>query len=309
LPQARNDESEGPTFQFLAPDGRLFRTGPEPLTDWLDVATGTWSGVEPDKRNVPRYQGTAVMYDTGKILLVGGCPQHNCHDVPAVATAEVIDLLSESPAWRAVSPMAFARHSHHATLLPDGTVLITGGTKEANIFNEEAAGILQVELWHPTTETFSRMAAMAEPRHFQSSAVLLPDGRVFVAGGAFGPSDAAARFSWTGQIFDPPYLFRGPRPAIDDAPSVMSYGKEFRVETAHAAGISRVRLVGLSAASQTWNGSQRLARLAFTADAGGLTVIVPDDPNIIPPGFYLLFILSDREVPSLGRIVRVGAGE
>jgi len=305
LPEAVNDESQGPTFQFLAPDGRLFRAGPEELTDWLEVGTGTWSDVEPEHRNEARYQGTAAMYDEGKILLAGGCSEHGCSDVSAVATAEVIDLKDPSPAWRAVAPMAFARHSHHATLLPDGTVLITGGTDRPEIFNEEADGILEAELWDPATETFSRVAPMDEPRHFQSTAVLLPDGRVLVAGGAFGPSPPEARFSWTGQIFSPPYLGRGRRPTIAKAPSGVGYGQGFTIETPDSSEISRVTLVGLSASSQTWNGSQRLARLAFTVDSARLEVRAPGDPNLVPPGFYLLFILNDQGVPSVGHTLRV----
>lgn len=308
LPEASNEESRGPTFQFLAPDGRLFRAGPEALTDWLDVETGTWSDVDPVHRNAVRFQGTAVMYDQGKILLAGGCPEHDCSDVPAVATAEVIDLQAPSPAWRAVSPMAFPRHSHHATLLPDGTVLITGGTDRPGIFNDEDDGILEAELWDPVTETFTSLAPMDEPRHFQSAAVLLPDGRVLVAGGAFGPRAEEARFSWTGQVFSPAYLERGPRPRISGAPSAVGYGLEFTVETQDARGISRVVLIALSASSQTWNGGQRLVRLAFTAGSGRLRVRAPRDPNLVPPGFYLLFVLDDRGVPSLSHTLRVSDG-
>jgi hypothetical protein len=305
LPEAFNDESRGPTFQFLGPDGRLFRAGPEELTDWLDVGTGTWSDVEPENQNEARYQGTAVMYDEGKIILAGGCNEHNCSDVSGVATAEVIDLQDPSPAWRAVAPMAFPRHSHHATLLPDGTVLITGGTGRPEIFNDEADGILEAELWDPTTETFSEVAPMGEPRHFQSAAVLLPDGRVLVAGGAFGPSPSEARFSWTGQIFSPPYLGRGRRPTIARAPSDVGYEHSFTIQTPDAPEISRVTLVGLSASSQTWNGSQRLVRLAFTVDSARLEVRAPGDPNLVPPGFYFLFIMNDQDVPSVGHTLRV----
>lgn len=306
LPEAFNDESRGPTFQFLAPDGRLFRAGPEELTDWLDVGTGAWSDVDPERRNEVRFQGTAVMYEEGKILLAGGCPEHDCHHAPGVATAEVIDLRDPAPAWRPVSPMAFARHSHHATLLPDGTVLVTGGTERPGIFNDEAGGILEAELWDPTTETFTTVAPMDEPRHFQSTAVLLPDGRVLVAGGAFGPSDAEARFSWTGQIFSPPYLERGPRPTIGGVSSAVGYGRDFRLETPDASEISDVTLIRLSASSQTWNGGQRLARLAFAGDPEGLTVEAPRDRNVVPPGFHLLFIQNGRGVPSEGHVLRIG---
>lgn len=314
LPEALNVESRGPTFAFLAPDGRVFRAGPETLTDWLDVETGHWSDVEAKDRNDVRHQGAAVMYDIGKILLVGGCPvgpesgwNNQCSDT-VLKTAEVIDLSEPSPTWRPVAPMAFPRHSHQATLLPDGTVLITGGTARPGIFNDSTAGILDAELWNPATETFSTVAPMTAPRHFQSTAVLLADGRVLVAGGAFGSSDVDARFSWSGQVFSPPYLHRGPRPSISAAPASVRYGQRFTLETPDASTVSRVTLVRLSASSQTWNGGQRLAQLGFAADSGRLTLEVPADPNLIPPGYYLLFVLNDLGVPSTGQILRVGQG-
>ena len=61
------------------------------------------------------------MYDNGKVLVMGGGD-------PPTNTAEVIDLNASSPAWRQVDSMAFARRQHNATLLPDGKVLVTGGT-------------------------------------------------------------------------------------------------------------------------------------------------------------------------------------
>ena len=67
-------------------------------------------------------------------------------------------------------------------------------------------------------------------------------------------------------------------------------------------------LVRLSASSQTWNGSQRLARLAFVSGTDHLTIEVPRDPNLIPPGFYFLFVLNDLGVPSVGHVLGVGPG-
>lgn len=312
IPEAENDESGLGPVQFLAPDGRLFRAGPERLTDWLDVATGTWSDVDPDERNQVRYHGAAVMYDDGKVLLTGGCPvgpdagwAEQCRDT-VLPTAEVIDLRDVGPVWRPVAPMARPRHSHHATLLPDGTVLITGGTDRPGIFNDEDAGILEAELWNPASETFTPVAPMAEPHHFQSTAVLLPDATVLVAGGRFGPGGDDVRFAWSGQIYSPAYLERGPRPRISAAPDGVPYGAEFRIASPDGGMVTRVVLVGLSASRVGWNSGQRLIHLTFRTTRDGLAVAAPADPNLAPPGFYWLFALSDRGVPSLGRAIRIG---
>ena len=60
-----------------------------------------------------RSYGSAVMYDVGKVLIVGG-------DSPPTNSAEVIDLNQATPAWRTVAPMSYVRRQHNTTLLPDG---------------------------------------------------------------------------------------------------------------------------------------------------------------------------------------------
>ena len=79
------------------------------------------------------------------------------------------------------------------------------------------------------------------------------------------------------------------------------------METPDAGSIANVNLIRLSAAVGTWNGSQRMARLSFSQGSGGLSVSAPSDPNLAPPGFYLLFILSDAGVPSVASMVQLVA--
>ena len=71
--------------------------------------------------------------------------------------------------------MAAARDTHTATLLPNGQVLVTGGSDGSN-FTAAA------ELYDPASGTFSPAGSLASPRDRQS-ATLLADGRVLIAGG------------------------------------------------------------------------------------------------------------------------------
>jgi len=68
----------------------------------------------------------AVMYDSGKVIFIGGGSDKDSH--APTAAAEIIDLTAEMPAWRATRSMHHPRRQHNATILPDGTVLVTGGT-------------------------------------------------------------------------------------------------------------------------------------------------------------------------------------
>src|SRR5262249_51360247 len=137
-----------------------------------------------------RNWGSAVMYDIGKILLMGGTPcgrySTTCSTVPT-ATAEVIDLTAASPAWRYTTPMAGERKLHNATLLPDGKVLVTGGsrgTEDPNTLSEDP--VYPCEMWDPATESWSTMASSSTFRGYHATALLLPDGRVLSAGGQVG---------------------------------------------------------------------------------------------------------------------------
>ena len=78
--------------------------------------------------------------------------------------------------------MAYARALANGVVLPTGRVLIVGGLTYAALFTDDRA-VLIPELWDPVSETFSLMAPMQTPRAYHSTALLLPDGRVFSGGG------------------------------------------------------------------------------------------------------------------------------
>jgi WD40 repeat protein len=277
---------------FVAPNGQIFLAGQRPFSRYLDTSgTGSWTDV--DMQNVSHNDyGSAVMYGPGKIIVMGGSD-------PPVATAEVIDLNSPSPAWQVTASMAVARRQLNATLLPDGTVLVTGGSSGAGN-NDSTAPVLAAELWKPATGTWTSLASSTVYRGYHSVAFLLPDGRVVTAGGT---SNVFAN----GEIFSPPYLFQGPRPTISLAPTVVRYNAPFFVGSPDAANIARVTWVRLSSVTHSFNANQRFNELSFTQAVGGLQVTAPANGALCPPGHYLLFLLNGNGVPSVGKIVRIEA--
>jgi len=289
---------------FQAPNGEVFYAGPRPETAFLNPATGAWRPgpynklIRPDNiKTVP-----SVMYD-GTVLTVGGGNVGSQGGFEAASEAESVDLNVEDPQWRRAAPMANPRRHHNATLLPDKTVLVTGGQREG--YNEhpiEKAGVRPAELYHPATDRWRTLSSLKVPRGYHSTATLLPDGRILVA----GTGNGAAEDQYNAQIFSPPYLYKGPRPRIASAPKSVDHGEEFSVETPDESRIDEVRLIRLGSTTHGFDMNTRLNTLSFSRGSGELSVEAPGSGNVAPPGHYMLFALDREGVPSVARIISVG---
>jgi hypothetical protein len=281
---------------FVAPDGRIFNAGEEQPSRWLDVTgTGRWS--DGPRRNFGPWRGygSAVMYQPGKILYVGGGD-------PPTNTAEVIDLNQPNPTWAYTGSMAYARRQINATLLPTGDVLVTGGTGAPG-FNNAAGAVHAAELWSPTTGTWTTLASNAVIRMYHSASLLLPDGRVLHTGSGDG-ANAARELSY--ELFSPSYLFRGARPTLTGfTPTVVGYGQTLHVDTPDGASITQVTFIRTGSVTHAFDQAGRLVPLAFAAESGGISVTIPASRTTAPPGPYMLFLVNANGVPSVGRIMRL----
>jgi hypothetical protein len=77
------------------------------------------------------------------------------------------------------------------------------------------------------------------------------------------------------------------------------------VTTANAAQVTAVRWIRLGSVTHAFDAGQRANTLSFTQAATGVSVTAPANPNLAPPGYYLLFILNRNGVPSVGKIVKL----
>jgi hypothetical protein len=278
---------------FLAPNGKLFYAGQQQTTRYLDInGTGSWTTVG-NRLYGTRDYGSAAMYDEGKILYAGGGRTTN--------TAEIIDLKAAAPKWQWTGSMAFARRHFNLTILPTGEVLATGGVA-GTVFNDLTLPVFAAEVWNPATQAWTTLASSVIPRGYHATSLLLPDGRVLHSGGGEG---SGAPLQKNAELFSPPYLFQGPRPTIQSAPTEVGYSTTFSVETPDAATIAMVSLIRLGSVTHAFNMNQRFQRLGFMAEASGLTIAAPTDRNITPPGHYMVFILNQSGVPSVARIIKV----
>jgi galactose oxidase len=308
-------------YQFLAPNGKVFYAGERVQARWLDVDAATTNGRGKWTTNTAlkhlwpynRDYGSAVMYETGKILYVGGGgdPNRSTTDPKSsapTATAETIDLSLTGPTWKSTDPMSFARRHHNATILPDGQVLVTGGTS-ASGFNTLSGAVHAAEVWNPQSGRWTQLAGNSIDRAYHAVSLLLPDGTVLH--GASGDANAPLTTQpypaqRNHEIFRPPYLFKGVRPAVTSlSKTTVGYGETFTVTTAYAAQITKVRWIRLGSVTHAFDANQRANTLTFSRGSGVVRVTTPSNARRAPPGHYLLFLLNRNGVPSVGRIVRV----
>ena len=279
---------------FVAPDGRVFGYDSNGVMYYVDP-NGLGSLTTVGQLPAPNRGGdaSAAMFRPGRILQYGG----------ASNGAVVIDITGGAPVVTPTQSMSSQRRLSTATLLADGKVVATGGSA---VWNQMTGVNTAAEIWDPATGTWTLGAAGALARLYHSTALLLPDATVLVAGGgAPGPLT-----NLNVEIYYPPYLFRdngtlAARPSISVAPELLQIGQSFALDVAGVAAVSRVTLVKTGSVTHGFNMEQRFLELAFSASGGSLSVQAPARSTDAPPGTYLLFVIDSAGVPSVGRIVRI----
>lgn len=290
-------------FMFVVPDGKVINAGANEAPSasaMLNMATRTWSTVDPNVKD----GHSAASYSPGKILKSGTASASGGVGT-AQSTAYVIDMNSAMPAWRPVTSMTFPRAFHNTTVLPDGNVLVTGGGTTLD-GSDTTSAVLEGELWSPVTEQWQTLAPAAVPRLYGSTALLLPDGRVLVAGSR---DNDAPDGQTQAEIYSPSYLFMGARPAITWAPQSVPYGSTFTVDTPNAGVITKVALIRPGSVTDSFDQDQRYVSLSFTRGTGTLSVQAPANANLAPPGHYMLFIVTLSGVPSVATFVHLPAAD
>jgi galactose oxidase len=160
---------------------QVFHAGPSKQMHWITTAgNGTLKASVRRGDDTDAMNGSAVMYDIGKILTVGGAMNYD--DGPASNRAYMIDINGpEASVRRTQYDMQFARSLVNSVVLPNGEVVIIGGMATVKLFSDLTA-VLEAEIWSPLTDTFRTLKPMRVPRTYHAVALLLKDGRVWAAG-------------------------------------------------------------------------------------------------------------------------------
>lgn len=270
------------------------------------VASGSWTEVGPAMN---RTKGMAAIvlqstYPYVRVIVVGGGETGNS------STAQTINLSTLSPSWSTPStiPDTINRINVGTVLLPDGTLLVSGGTQ---------SGPHTSWIYNPSTPVnqWQQMDELNAPRHYHSCLLLLPSGKIMAAGGA-ASGGCTASVENTIEVFSPPYLFNSDgtsasRPsiaAIDGivptklATLTVHHGASFVITTSEADDIARVVLVRPMAVTHQTDTEQRVIECSFIqSGAETLTGMAPDGGHphsLAPRGYYMLFLINTSGTPS-----------
>ena len=304
VPQIWDGHQWTPTADFIglplyprmhvAPSGQVFISGSNARTH--TDGQGVWTALPWPRgvwQNEERQDGPSVMYDAGKVICIGG-GNDGATDVPT-ATAGVINLCATPPTWREIASMHFPRRQHNATILADGSVLVTGGTRGPG-FNDLSPGkpVHVAALWDPVTNEWKKLAAEDVDRCYHGTAVLLPDATVLSAGsGEFtvdGEQNDPRDSHRNAQIFHPPYLFHGPRPEIVSAPEEVAYGETFPLETS-GPDVGKVSWIRLPSVTHAADHNQRADDLRVLGVAALICALLLTCAEVLRSGWYRVFLV------------------
>ncbi len=223
----------------------------------------------------------------------------------ATDEAYSINLNDSSPEWNTLDVMSSPRSHANAVLLPDGTLLVIGGNKSGTHFEP----VYHAEIYNPNPgageDTWTVLPEMLSPRNYHSTAILLPDGRVWVGGGDF-KFDESQQFEHNMnnmEIFSPGYLFDGDRPIISSCPSSISYTGFYTLITDKP--IDNVVLIKTGSTTHAFDMSQRAMFLEIELISEGEDIYEykfypPGDTNIMQQGIYMLFANRPKDASNSG---------
>lgn len=219
----------------------------------------------------------------------------------------IVDLLKDDPKFVDGPSMDKGTRYPQASILPDDTVLISGGSEDYR--GRGASNILEARLYDAKSGDMRRVADPLVGRNYHSGSLLLPDGRVMFFGSDSLYADEAntkpGEFEQRIEIYTPPYLYRDARPSLSGGPKTVKRGGSATFSTQHASSIETARLIRPSASTHVTDVDQKSIALDLKTSGDKVTVTVPKNRNVVQSGWYMLFVTDDQGTPSKAQWVRV----
>lgn len=284
---------------FVAPNGKIFGIAGNRMYYLDPTAQGSITLLERRSGTSVGGSSATALFAPGKVLQIGGGSGSN-----ASRQAWVIDFSGPVPVQTRLADLATGRHWANTTVLADGRVAITGGSRVNNRMTSDIG--YAVEIFDPVNGTIIEGPSAQQARLYHSTAILLPDASLLTGGGgAPGPQT-----NLNAERYYPPYLFGADgspaaRPVISQAPGIVAPGSQFTMTMAASAVIERVTMVRASSVTHSSNFDQRFLELSFNQSDKELNITAPARGEDAPPGTYMVFAINDQGVPSVAAMVTV----
>ena len=235
-----------------------------------------------------------------EVFLFGGSSGGN---TPDSAVAETIDFSSATPKWKPLASLIQPATQNNVVALPNGKLLVVGGASGST-------NSLRYQMFNPADGSRTDLVSSPVPRHDHSTALLMPNGAVWVMGGnrvnliPGSPQTQAQRDAAVPVIeqYKPPYFFKGAKPVIDNAPSSIRHGNKFKLEVT-GTEVASVTMIRTGPVTHNWTWGNRYVKLPFAQQGGKLEVIAPPLPGLAIAGDYLLYVVGTNGAVSDGRHV------
>lgn len=268
-------------------------------------------------------------YRTARLLTAGGIVGTSPGTYFAVTDSRIdeVDTRTMSLTSTPTGPLQQPRWYGTGVLLPTGEVIaFSGATADEVDGPGTALPVTTPELFDPESGTWRELTPSKEARTYHSTAALLPDGRVLVGGHAPVPTLYTRHQTLvpgvtspqegrnpTFEIYAPPYLSRGARPVINGAPDRARPGDTIELTLdVDGDAVDSVLLLRRTAITHLIDGGQRAVELRVVdRKPNRVTVALPSDPSVLPPGPYLLFVngrTPEGPVPSVAEQLTVLPG-
>lgn len=246
--------------------------------------------------------------------------------IPALQDCNRITITDPKPVWK-TETMPSRRVMGDMLILPTGDLLLSNGAKAGTAawFFADNPNLVPV-LYRPdapVTQRFTELAATDIPRMYHSSAAVLPDGKIIVAGSNTNPGyNYTAKYPTELRIekFSPPYLDPAlakwrPELVKESTATELSYGSRFEIVFKLKGprlrnGDIKVTMYSPPFTTHGYSMNQRMLVLekdmVVRISRGMYRVVATAPPSgvVAPPGYYLLFVVH-RGVPSEGIWVRI----
>lgn len=271
----------------IANFGRISNTSDPTAAEVLTTSSGSWTNA--GTMAFGRVNGHCVLLPDSTVFLCGGHDNYKWRPLPTTPPGAI----------RGTTP------SMTSEIFTPGSSSGTGTFRTAD------------SMIHPPL-------LPPDPRMYHSVALLLPDGSVFTAGGA-DPNQREPGISgsvigtWKGrdynpavtplnaksyQIYKPPYFFKSQRPILKNVKRGGSvtgrvyYGENFTIGTPQGASIRKVALIRPACVTHHTDTEQRYVALDIVSqNATSVTTTMVANRNLAPPGYYMLWIIDDQNIP------------